>query len=230
MIYKKIILDNNRKVWFTSDSHYGHKNICKGVTSWDLKDHGGDMSVRDFNTIEEMNNTLVEGINRHVKEDDYLIHLGDWSFGGIDNIWEFRKRINCKNIIEILGNHDHHIVNNKELINWSNESDRKQYAQQCFESVHGYLELVVSSPSKGKRTYNLMHFPLSVWNKAHHNRIMLHWHTHGSFQHEGRSLDVGVDQAFKLFGEYKPFSQEDIDNFMKNRTFKQFSHHNPKTN
>lgn len=229
-MYKKIKLEGKRKIWFTSDSHYGHKNICRGTTEWDLKDHGGHLSVRDFDTVEEMNTALVDSINKYVGEDDYLVHLGDWSFGGIDNIWNFRKRINCKNIIEIFGNHDHHIVNNKELVNWTLESDRKQYAQQLFESVHSYLELIVTSPSAEKKTYNMMHFPLAVWNKAHHNRIMLHGHTHGSFQHNGRSLDVGVDHAFKLYGEYRPFSQEDINNFMDKREFEQLSHHNKNTN
>lgn len=246
MIYKKIKLEGKQKIWFTSDTHYGHKNICKGVTEWDLKDHGGDMSVRDFKTLEQMNSTLVDSINKYVAEDDYLIHLGDWSFGGIENIWKFRERIVCKNIIEILGNHDHHIANNRELPNcWVRSKDGKRVslenstsdwdeiatAQDIFDhEVYAYLELVVSSSVTGKKTYNLMHFPLSVWNKGHHNRIMLHGHCHGSFQHPGRSLDVGVDKAFELFGEYRPFSQQDIDRFMKGREFKQFSHHNKNTN
>ena len=45
--------------------------------------------------------------------EDTLYHLGDWSFGGIENIWNFRKRINCKNIYLVPGNHDHHIKKNK---------------------------------------------------------------------------------------------------------------------
>jgi calcineurin-like phosphoesterase family protein len=32
----KIVKD--RKVWVVSDSHYGHKNICRGVTEWRLPD------------------------------------------------------------------------------------------------------------------------------------------------------------------------------------------------
>lgn len=216
----------------TPTIEYGHKNICKGTTEWDLNDHGGTLSVRGFETLEDMNDSLVNSINKYVKEDDYLIHLGDWSFGGIENIWEFRKQIICKNIILILGNHDHHIANNKSLpnLNWYDSNYLGNDSEAIFESIHSYLELVISSPVTGKKTYNLMHFPLAVWNKSHHNRIMLHGHCHGSFQHPGRSLDVGVDKAFELFGEYKPFSQEDINNFMENRDFKQFSHHNPKTN
>ena len=45
-----------------------------------------------------MNTTLVDEINNKVGENDFLIHLGDFSFGGFDNIAEFRGRILCKNI------------------------------------------------------------------------------------------------------------------------------------
>ncbi len=44
-----------------------------------------------------------------VKPNDIIYHLGDWSFGGHENIKIFRNRIKCKNIHLILGNHDHHI-------------------------------------------------------------------------------------------------------------------------
>lgn len=230
MIYKKLILQGKQQVYFTSDTHGYHRNICKGTTEWDLKEHGGHTSVRDFNTVEEMNQVLIDGINNTVKEDDWLIHLGDFTFGGIDKIWEFRKRINTKNIILILGNHDTNIANNRELENWTKESDRRQYAQQAFSSVHPYLELSVSSSVYGKQSYNLFHFPLSIWNKGHHGRIHLFGHVHGSNAGEGRMLDVGVDNAFKLFGEYRPFSQEDINKYMEDKEFIQKSHHNSLTN
>lgn len=259
-MYKKIKLTGEQKIWFTSDAHYGHKNICRGVSNWwnnDLpeEDQRGTYAeflagTRDFPTVEKMNESLVDNINKYVGEDDWLVNLGDWSFGGEHNIWEFRKQIKCKNIVFILGNHDHHIANNKTLSNcfW-NDTGKEEYiadepehtygdfrdeffkvsAQELFESVHSYLELTVVSP-KGKVTYNLMHFPLAVWNKAHHNRIMLHGHCHANFQHEGRSLDVGVDKAYEIFGEHRPFSQEDINDFMDGREFVVLDHHNKNTN
>lgn len=252
MIYKKIVLEGNQKIWFTSDTHYGHKNICKGVTSWDLSAHGGEESVRDFKTLDEMNANLVDNINKYVAEDDYLVHLGDWSFGGAENIWKFRKQIICRNITFIIGNHDHHIAKDVELPNafWADAPKGGDFiigdapshiyndgrddlfrvnAQALFDDVFGYLELVVSSP-EGKTTYNLMHFPIAIWNKVHHDRIMLHGHCHSGFQHPGRSLDVGVDQAFKMFGEYRPFSQDDIRRFMENREFKKMDHHDKGVN
>ena len=40
-------------VWITSDTHYSHKNICRGVTAWRTQE--GEIPVsqtRDFSTIE----------------------------------------------------------------------------------------------------------------------------------------------------------------------------------
>ena len=231
MIYKKIVLQGDQKLFFTSDLHAYHKNICRGTTTWDLKESEIHTSTRDFDTVEEMNRALFSGINDNVRKDDYLIFLGDWSFGGIENIWNTRKEILCENIIFILGNHDHHIANNTELPNWTDESDRRQYGHQAFGlQVYPYLELTVSSPKNGKNTYNLCHFPLSIWNKAHHGRIHLHGHCHASFQGEGRILDVGVDNAKKLLGEYVPFEESWVLDYMKDKKFVRKSHHNENTN
>ena len=91
-------------VWITSDTHYSHKNICRGVTSW--RTPSGEIPVsqtRDFSTIEKMNASIVNNINEVVGQDDMLIHLGDWSFGGNEQIREFWDRIICKNIHLVLG-------------------------------------------------------------------------------------------------------------------------------
>ena len=107
----KIILKPHQRIWFMSDPHYNHKNICRGVSSWD------DLSkTRDFKTLDEMNDAIVRNINNVVAVDDILFCLGDWSFGGFDKIRQFRDRIVCQNIHLILGNHDHHIENNKDDI------------------------------------------------------------------------------------------------------------------
>ena len=115
MNFKKILTTG--KVFITSDNHFGHKNIVRGVTNWRTQD--GEIpvdSVRDFGTIDEMNERLVYGINNMVGQDDTLIMLGDVSFGGFENIGIFLDRLVCQNIHLILGNHDHHIENNRENI------------------------------------------------------------------------------------------------------------------
>src|SRR5690606_8917465 len=175
MLYKKIILDKDQKIFFTSDTHWNHKNICSATSEWDLEEHGGHTSVRNFDSLEQMNSTIISGINNTVGQDDWLIHLGDWSFGGFDSIQKFRDRLLVKNIVLVLGNHDHHQANNRENV------------RDLFESVYSLLELTVSDPAIGKRTYMLGHYPMYIWNKAHHGRISLHGHTHASFVHPNRS-------------------------------------------
>ena len=110
-------IENDRKVWVTSDTHYSHTNICRGITNWRLPN--GDVPVkqtRPFETLDKMNSAIVNNINEVVGQDDVLIHFGDWSFGGFENIQLLRDRIICQEIHLILGNHDHHIDRNRETV------------------------------------------------------------------------------------------------------------------
>ena len=185
----KVKLDKGR-VFFTSDTHYGHTNICRGVTNW--RDENGNVpadQTRDFETLEQMNDKIVESINSVVGEDDTLFHLGDWSFGGFENIEEFRNRIVCKNIHLVLGNHDHHIERNKGDI------------QRLFSSVNQYLRLQVSV-YPGTKLYAgevdlvMMHYPIASWHNMNDGVIHLHGHVHlpsDKKLSQGKAMDVGVD-------------------------------------
>ena len=71
MKFKKIITTG--RVFITSDNHYAHKNICRGVTNWRTQD--GEVpvgSTRDFETIEQMNERLVNAINNVVGHDHHI--------------------------------------------------------------------------------------------------------------------------------------------------------------
>ena len=239
---KTITLVNGQKVFFFSDPHYGHKNICRGTSTWELKEHGGENSVMDFDTVEQMNDTIVNDINNIVRQDDYLVCLGDWSFGGVDNIWNFRKRIVCKNIILVLGNHDEKIDADVVLPNCFYNSARGVIdklestsdwdgivnAQELFIGVYGRLSLTVKEPGR-KTRYECNHFPWVVWDQAHHDVIHLYGHCHGSYTHSGRALDVGIDNIKKLKGNFQPLSELEIENYMDGRVFNQVSHHNKNT-
>lgn len=197
---------NKGRIFFTSDTHYGHTNICRSVSNW--RDENGNVPIhqtRDFETLEQMNDKIVESINSVVGEDDTLFHLGDWSFGGYDNIEEFRNRINCKNIHLILGNHDHHIERNKGDI------------QRLFSSVHQYLRLQVSV-MPGTKLYAgeidliLMHYPIASWHNMNDSVIHLHGHVHlppDKKLSQGKAMDVGVDGNNMV-----PYSLGEIMNIM----------------
>lgn len=198
------------KVWFASDFHYGHSNICRGTTQW--IDHG---TTRDFDTVKEMNEAIVKSINDAVGEDDDLYFLGDWSFGGIRNIWEFRKQIICKHIHFIPGNHDNNVIKNKVLPNchWDNYvweikdishcgENNIVYAQELF-FIHTKLEKLVYNNQK----FILSHYPLEQWEDMDKGAIHLHGHCHHALD------DSDTNMFFKRMDvgwEGKVYSADDI--------------------
>jgi calcineurin-like phosphoesterase family protein len=204
----KIKLEKGQKLFFTSDTHYNHKNICRGVTNWRTQD--GEIPVdqtRDFQTLEHMNDVIVDNINRLVMQDDILIHLGDWSFGGFESIKEFRDRIICRNIYLAYGNHDHHIQNNRQDI------------QDIFTQTFQYDVLTVYS-HKGERTAEFVidHYPLCSWHDMNNGRYHLFGHVHLPKNKKimsGRSMDVGMDG-----NDLTPYSMEEVISLLKTRSIK----------
>lgn len=194
----------NFNVWFTSDTHYNHSNICSATTKWD-DNHKGSSKLRMFNSLEDMNQTLVNNINDVVNENDYLFHLGDFSFGGFDSISEFRNQINCKNVILILGNHDHHIQRNKHNV------------QKLFLNVYNYLELDLRIPNSDKtvtkHNFILFHYPINSWPNLSIGYTHLHGHVHlpkDKRLGQGKSLDVGVDG-----NDLRPISLNEVLDIMQ---------------
>jgi calcineurin-like phosphoesterase family protein len=188
-------------VWITSDTHYSHKNICRGVTAWRTKE--GEIPVsqtRDFATIEKMNSTIVNNINEVVGQDDMLVHLGDWSFGGFEQVREFWDRIICKNIHLVLGNHDHHIENNRDG------------SQGLFKSVSHYNTLEI-----GQFKFRLMHYPISSWDGLGKGVMHLHGHCHlpnNLKLSKGQRMDVGMDGHT----EFRPYNvYREVVSLLRNR-------------
>ena len=79
------------KIFLTSDTHFGH-------------DREFIWKVRGFNSVEEMNETIVQKWNETVSAEDDVYILGDVILGDPGNI-EYVKRLNGKLHI-VLGNHD----------------------------------------------------------------------------------------------------------------------------
>lgn len=243
-------------IYFTSDTHYAHKNICKGVSNWENKE-----SCRNFSTIEEMNDAIVNNINAVVKENDVLYHLGDWSFGGIEKIWEFRKKLNCKNIHLILGNHDHHIarnsliaINQEEFIDGDAsrleilyDSEVPYYNGKVWVPVRNLFSSVEYLNPKlniNGKIFVLCHYAMRVWNESHRAAIMLYGHSHGTLDElspkfteptwigenyyikNSKTMDVGID----AHPDFRPYSMSEIVDIMKYRDILFIDHHNENTN
>ena len=46
---------------------------------------------------------------------------------------------------------------------------------------------------------------------------MIHGHSHGACPFKKGRLDVGIDNAYRIFGEYKPFSYNEIIQIIKSQ-------------
>ena len=200
----KLILNKGQRLWFTSDTHYNHANICSSTTKWT-----NPVTIREFKSLEHMNSHLVGNINEMVGQDDVLFHLGDWSFGGFESIEQFRNQIVCQNVHIITGNHDHHIQNNR--------GD----CQKLFSSVNKYVELNVKwpvGPEMHDANFVLMHFPIASWNNMARGAIHLHGHVHFNPNvrlQEGKMMDVGCE-GNNLY----PIDMSEVLSIMRDRPVK----------
>ncbi len=86
-----LTIDDNKKVFYIADTHFGHANIIKHCN-------------RPFESADEMDNTLIENWNNVVGKDDIVIVVGDFAFKGATHT-EYLAKLNGK-IYLVRGNHD----------------------------------------------------------------------------------------------------------------------------
>jgi calcineurin-like phosphoesterase family protein len=187
-------------IYFTADTHLGHANIIRHCN-------------RPFATAEEMDTNLISRINDRVKPNDWLYHLGDFSFRG-GNPAEYRTRIHCRNMIMILGNHDpiH-----------ANGTAKPDFAA-LFREVHSLLRITVQLNGAARRIV-LCHYAMRIWDRCHHGAWHLFGHSHGGLADDPNSLswDVGVDA-----NGYAPLSVSEIAAIMSRKSFVPRDHHRPR--
>jgi calcineurin-like phosphoesterase family protein len=85
-------------VWVISDTHFSHANILK-FTDKDGK------PVRPFQSVVDMNQTMVDNWNRVVKPGDKVYHLGDVFFGDKERFKTLWPRLMGRKRL-VVGNHD----------------------------------------------------------------------------------------------------------------------------
>lgn len=224
------------KVFFTSDTHGYHGNIIKycgrpflsSADAQALADHGGKWhdgswkGTRSSNwqitkeAIEMMNDELIKNINDMVGVHDILWHLGDFVFGSKHNYYQnakqFRNRIKCRNVNLIWGNHDERSI------------------QDLFSYTYDLTDIKVN----GQKII-LCHYAMAVWDSSHRGAWQLYGHSHSAAEPwmdknmvGRRSFDVGIDNAKKVLGAYRPWSFDEIKSIMDKREGFSMDHHIPK--
>jgi calcineurin-like phosphoesterase family protein len=175
------------QVFFTADTHFFHRLATK---------------LRNFASIEEMNETLVERWNSVVSCGDRVYHLGDVSLGKPEETADLLARLNGQ-IYLVRGNHDSTAENGKC-------KGRFVWQKDLF-----YLDI-------GGQKIMLCHYAMRTWRNAYRGTWMLYGHSHGSLPESetSRSFDVGVDPW-----NLTPISFEQVAEKMATKSFVPIDHH-----
>lgn len=104
------------ELYFTSDLHFGHKNII-------------DFCKRPFSDVNEMNQFIIDEWNKKVSDLDVVYLLGDVSFVSVNKTCNLLDQLKGEKYL-IIGNHDKHFM----------KSDR---FKDCFYGVYDYRELFI---------------------------------------------------------------------------------------
>ena len=184
-------------IWLTSDHHFGHESKKGGIIAY---------CKRPFTCVEEMDDVLIGAWNTSVGRNDTVYHLGDFTLN--DDARPYFKQLNGK--IKVLGYEFHH--DRRWLGNVSCMKD------VLGSGVHILGQVVALEELAGPRLpIILCHFPFARWDRAHFGSFHCHGHCHSTYQSEGLALDVGVDNIYKLFGEYRPIHLDEVREFMEGR-------------
>lgn len=217
--------------------HFGHANIIKychrpflgpkdkeeltRVGAWHNGEWKGEDSSRwrmSREAVEMMDEELLSQINSMVSPDDVLWHLGDFAMPGKSDYYrkcrEYRDRIKCRNVYLIWGNHDDRSI------------------RDLFTETYDLRMIAV--PELGVKAI-LCHYAMAVWDGSHRGNIQLYGHSHSEAepwmnQHmpTRRSIDVGVDNAYKLLGKFCPFTTDALEKLVIKKLGFHFDHHVPK--
>ena len=155
-------------VFFTSDLHFGHENVIR-------------FDKRPWNTVEEMNQGLMERWNRKVQKGDLVYVLGDLFWKGDSKmVLEYLNNLNGQ-IYMIKGNHDR----------WLHNAGVKNR----LAGVKDYLDTDVPLKDGMKRRVILSHYFIPFYNGHLYNAIMLHGHSHNTEEYEAEEkMKVWLNQ------------------------------------
>lgn len=177
--------------FFTSDTHFGHKAAA--------------LRFRDFASVEEMNEVMIERWNATVGLDDEVYHLGDFGMASCRKV--------LIPILERLNGHIHLVMGNHDRGCPRHFLDR-------FVTSDGYKEIKI-----GDRKVVLNHYAMRVWNMSHYGSFMLYGHSHGNLPGFGRSMDIGVDTH-----DMTPYHEDEIVAVLEDIEPIFVDHHTEETN
>lgn len=174
-------------IYFTSDLHMRHKNILA-------------FENRPFETLEKMNQGLIEIWNKTIKKNDTVFNLGDFCFGSYEKWVE---------ILEQLNGEIHHIKGNHDSLETLKKLKKSGHLKEFYPVGH-YMK-------SNKHVLHLTHYPMEVGMRPRLWSLHGHIHSHPSKMLNQVNLCIDSPLNFnRPFGQ--PISLEELVVYLDNLT------------
>lgn len=203
---------NNTNIFFTSDCHFGHRNVL-------------NFCHRPFESVKDMEKALIANWNAKVTNMDIVFVQGDFMW--FDSAHEFNrivKKLNGMSIYFISGNHDNFGVSGRLVSECPENEHRVQFlgdiARVFIKFNRG--DIRIQALGKDQVELTLSHYPLTTWVHREQGVPNLFGHIHSGpnvdhevdtdiFLYRCQHWDVGVDN-----NNYAPIELVDVFNKLKN--------------
>lgn len=143
------------RTFFTSDIHFGHKAVL-------------DFDGRPWETVEEMNQGLIERWNKKVGRGDTIYVLGDLCWLSGNKALELVSQLNGQ-IHLIRGNHDR---------------IKKACYRDYFSSIKDYEDKTFKLENGEKVRVVMSHYPIPLYHGHYHKAVHLYGHVHNTSEED----------------------------------------------
>lgn len=182
------------KVLFTSDLHFGHKNILR-------------FDNRPFTSVEEMDEALIRNWNAKVSDEDTVYVLGDISWYNDETTAKIFNSLKGHKIL-IKGNHDR--VHGQ--------------VRRCFDEIADYKEITLDGNKHivlchyPITFFNRHHYGSYMFYGHVHNSH--EWQMVDNYRYELEQLDIKCNayNVGVMVQNYEPVTFEEVlENYAKHR-------------
>lgn len=189
--------------FYTSDLHFSHKNIIAYTN-------------RPYDSVEEMNECLVQNWNSVVDKDGYVRILGDVCMGKRDETLPILARLNGHKSL-VCGNHDRCWEGDPKHEKWL-----PKYAEY-FTNITQGPQNVAGLFHKKSVYYRVNHFPsegdsqdsdrYTEYRPVDNGRLLLCGHVHDAWKSKGNNVNVGIDAGWS--NGYAPVPVDEVYEYAK---------------
>lgn len=203
------IKKDRQKIWFVSDTHFGHVSILYfhplrreacGVTLEELQ--------ADKNSaIAKHDQWLINKWNSVVRKQDTVYFLGDFCLKNKEYTENILRQLKGKKFL-IRGNHDKSLNGLENYFEWVGDIKEAKFTNNQFKFIDPNETFCVE----------MCHFPMLTWNRRPHGTCMVHGHSHGNANiinelTDELRVDVGLDNQY---WDYNFVELEQLYNYFRN--------------